>query len=281
MTKGAHRAIDSKISRNNLNPKNIKNQVNSETIDMYGLLEDYMFNQGTAIFNAQTKGGDNRFYKRNFSMPSTYGLDDNEPYSTKDQIMQLLSNSIRQSPDDTTSTKEIKDLYKLHKTPMPKYKKGGKVGKTLDDFLKYEKERKRQVSEEDKAKYEAMNLGEWMKHVGMPEDESIFSDYKGMYQEEGERWEKRNYERIHGYDDDDYIYEGEEEFTDKELDSFFRNFAGGVLGDKVYPGEGVMLEKYLSGHNPNPGGVGSVQKSFQIQELPEMLKLPRGYRKPK
>lgn len=127
MTKGAHGAIDSKISRNNLNPKNIKNQVNSETIDMYGLLEDYMFNQGTAIFNAQTKGGDNRFYKRNFSMPSTYGLDDNEPYSTKDQIMQLLSNSIRQSPDDTTSTKEIKDLYKLHKTPMPKYKKGGEV----------------------------------------------------------------------------------------------------------------------------------------------------------
>tara|TARA_R100000742_G_C4256134_1_gene74017 strand:- start:47 stop:406 length:360 start_codon:yes stop_codon:yes gene_type:complete len=119
MTKGAHGAIDSKISRNNLNPKNIKNQVNSETIDMYGLLEDYMFNQGTAIFNAQTKGGDNRFYKRNFSMPSTYGLDDNEPYSTKDQIMQLLLNSIRQSPDDTTSTKDIKDFYKLHKMPMP------------------------------------------------------------------------------------------------------------------------------------------------------------------
>ena len=70
MSNGAHDAIDSKISRNNLNPKNIKNQVDSETLDMYGLFEDYMFNMGTAIFNAKTKGGDNRFYKRNFSMPS-------------------------------------------------------------------------------------------------------------------------------------------------------------------------------------------------------------------
>ena len=124
MTDGAHGAIDSKISQNNLNPKNIKNQVNSETLDMYGLFEDYMFNMGTAIFNAQTQGGDNRFYKRNFSMPSTYGFDDNEPYSTKDQIMQLLSNSIRKSPDDTVSTKSVQDLYKLHKQPMSSTKQG-------------------------------------------------------------------------------------------------------------------------------------------------------------
>jgi len=129
MTNGAHGAIDSKISQNNLNPNNIKNQVKSETLDAYGIIEDFMFNQGTAIFNAQTKGGDNRFYKRNFSMPSTYGFDDNEPYSTKDQIMQLLSNSIRESPDDTVSTQSVQDLYKLHKQPMPKYKKGGKVKK--------------------------------------------------------------------------------------------------------------------------------------------------------
>ena len=124
MVDNAHGAIDNKISQNNLNPKNIKNQVNSETLDMYGLFEDYMFNMGTAIFNAQTQGGDNRFYKRNFSMPSTYGLDDNEPYSTKDQIMQLLSNSIRKSPDDTVSTKSVQDLYKLHKQPMPSTKQG-------------------------------------------------------------------------------------------------------------------------------------------------------------
>ena len=116
---GAHGAIDGKILAQNLNPKNIKNQVNSETLDIYGLFEDYMFNMGTAIFNAQTQGGDNRFYKRKFSHPSTYGLDDNEPYSTKDQIMQLLSNSIRDSPDDTVSTQSVQDLYKLHKQPMP------------------------------------------------------------------------------------------------------------------------------------------------------------------
>jgi len=121
---GAHGAIDSKISQNNFNPNNIKNQVDSETLDVYGLFEDYMFNMGTAIFNAQTQGGANRFYKRKFSHPSTYGLDDNEPYSTKDQIMQLLSNSIRESPDDTVSTQSIQDLYKLHKLPMPSTKQG-------------------------------------------------------------------------------------------------------------------------------------------------------------
>ena len=52
-------------------------------------------------------------------MPSTYYSDYDEPYSTKDQIMQLLVNSIRQNPDDTTSIKDIKDFYKLHKMPMP------------------------------------------------------------------------------------------------------------------------------------------------------------------
>jgi hypothetical protein len=135
MSNGAHGAIDSKISQNNLNPKNIKNQVDSETLDMYGLFEDYMFNQGTAIFNAQTQGGENRFYKRGFSMPSTYGFDDNEPYSTKDQIMQLLSNSINQNPDDTVSTQSVQDLYGLHKQPMPKYKNGGEVNRSSFDSL--------------------------------------------------------------------------------------------------------------------------------------------------
>ena len=117
--KGAHGAIDSKISQNNLNPSNIKNKVRSETLDLYDLMQDPMFNQGTAIFKGMTEGGDNRFYKRGFTMPSTYYTDMDEPYSTKDQIMQLLLNSIRQSPDDTTSTKDIKDFYKLHKMPMP------------------------------------------------------------------------------------------------------------------------------------------------------------------
>ena len=118
MFNGAHGAIDSKISQNNLNPNNLKNQVDSNTLDIYGLFEDYMFNMGTAIFNAQTQGGDNRFYKRNFTMPSSYG-DPSDQGITKDQIMQLLANSIRQSPDDTVSTQSIKDFYKLHKQPMP------------------------------------------------------------------------------------------------------------------------------------------------------------------
>ena len=114
----AHDAIDSKISRNNLNSNNINNKVNSETLDMYGLFEDWLFNQGTAIFKAKTEGGDNRFYKRGFTMPSSYG-DPSDEGVTKDQIMQLLVNSIRQSPDDTTSTQKIKDFYKLHKMQMP------------------------------------------------------------------------------------------------------------------------------------------------------------------
>ena len=118
MSNGAHDAIDSRILKNNLNPNNIKNKVNSDTLDMYGLFEDWLFNQGTAIFRAQTEGGYNRFYKRGFTIPSTYG-DPSDDGATKDQIMQLLVNSIRQSPDDTTSTQDIKDLYKLHKMPMP------------------------------------------------------------------------------------------------------------------------------------------------------------------
>ena len=73
-----------------------------------------MFNQGTAVFNAQTQGGDNRFYKRGFSMPSSYA-DPSDQGITKDQIMQLHSNSIRESPDDTVSTQSVQDLYKLHK----------------------------------------------------------------------------------------------------------------------------------------------------------------------
>ena len=116
--KGAHGAIDSKISQNNLNPKNIKNQVDSETLDVYGLFEDYMFNMGTAIFNAQTQGGANRFYKRDFTMPSAYA-DPSDQGATKAQIMQLMANSINQSPDDTVSTQSVQDLYKLHKQPMP------------------------------------------------------------------------------------------------------------------------------------------------------------------
>ena len=123
MNNGAHGAIDSKISQNNLNPDNIKNKVNSETLDIYGLFEDYMFNMGTAIFNAQTKGGENRFYKRGFTMPSAYA-DPSDQGITKDQIMQLLANSIRQSPDDTVSTQSIQDLYKLYKQPMPSTKHG-------------------------------------------------------------------------------------------------------------------------------------------------------------
>ena len=118
MVDNAHGAIDSKISQNNLNPDNIKNQVNSETLDIYGLFEDYMFNQGTAIFNAQTQGGENRFYKRGFTMPSAYG-DPSDQGITKDQIMQLLANSINQNPDDTVSTQSVQDLYGLHKQPMP------------------------------------------------------------------------------------------------------------------------------------------------------------------
>ena len=134
MNNGAHDAIDSKISQNNLNPKNIKNQVMSETLDEYGLFEDYMFNQGTAIFNAQTQGGDNRFYKRNFSMPGSYA-DPSDEGVTKDQIMQLLANSINQSPDDTVSTQSVQDLYGLHKQPMPKYENGGEVNESSFNSL--------------------------------------------------------------------------------------------------------------------------------------------------
>jgi hypothetical protein len=120
---GAHGAIDSKISQNNLNPNNIKNKVQSETLDFYDIFPDPVYNRGEAIFTGQTEGGDTRFYKRPFDMPSTYYTTMDEPYSDKDQIMQVLKNAIRRSPDDTTSTQEIKDLYKLHKLPMPKYKK--------------------------------------------------------------------------------------------------------------------------------------------------------------
>mgnify|MGYP003645385759 FL=1 len=151
MNNGAHKAIDSKISQNNLNPNNIKNQVRSETLDAYGIIEDFMFNQGTAIFNAQTKGGDNRFYKRNFSMPSTYGFDDNEPYSTKDQIMQLLSNSINKSPNDTVSTQSVQDLYKLHKQPMPKYREGGEVNESsFNSLFEYMRNLKKEDPSSDK-----------------------------------------------------------------------------------------------------------------------------------
>ena len=133
MSNGAHGAIDSKISQNNLNPNNIKNQVVSETLDMYGLFEDYIFNQGTAIFNAQTQGGDNRFYKRGFSMPSTYA-DPSDQGITKEQIMQLMANSINQSPDDTVSTQSVQDLYGLHKQPMPKYENGGNVDESNNEW---------------------------------------------------------------------------------------------------------------------------------------------------
>tara|TARA_R110000824_G_scaffold264764_1_gene453620 strand:+ start:51 stop:782 length:732 start_codon:yes stop_codon:yes gene_type:complete len=134
MSNGAHGAIDNKISQNNLNPNNIKNQVVSETLDMYGLFEDYIFNQGTAIFNAQTQGGDNRFYKRGFSMPSTYA-DPSDQGITKEQIMQLMANSINQSPDDTVSTQSVQDLYGLHKQPMPKYENGGEVDESSFNSL--------------------------------------------------------------------------------------------------------------------------------------------------
>ena len=118
MNKGAHDAIDSRISQNNLSPNNIKNKVNTNTLDIYGLFEDWLFNQGTAIVKGQTMGGEDRFYKRGFIMPSTYG-DPGDEGATKGQIMQLLLNSIKQSPDDTISSKSVKDLYKLHKMPMP------------------------------------------------------------------------------------------------------------------------------------------------------------------
>tara|TARA_R100000008_G_scaffold43858_1_gene25473 strand:- start:41 stop:769 length:729 start_codon:yes stop_codon:yes gene_type:complete len=141
MSKGAHDAIDVRIAINELEPNNMKNKVKSETLDLYGLFEDAMFNRGDAIFSGQTEGGDTRFYKRGFSMPSTYYTDTDEPYSTKDQIMQVLANSIRQSPDDTTSTQEVKDFYKLHGQQMPKYKKGGEVsdyaGTEFDEMYKY------------------------------------------------------------------------------------------------------------------------------------------------
>lgn len=115
----AHDAIDVRIALNNLKPNNIKNKVKSETLDLYGLFPDQVYPKGTAIFKGMTEGGDTRFYKRPFDMPSTYYTDIDEPYSTKDQIMQLLKNAIRQSPDDTTSTQEIKDFYKLHNMQMP------------------------------------------------------------------------------------------------------------------------------------------------------------------
>ena len=124
MNNGAHGAIDKEISQNNLNPKNVKNKVKSKTLNIYGLFEDYMLNRGTAIFNAQTQGGDNRFYKRGFDMPSAYA-DPSDDDITKDQIMQVLKNSIRQSPDDTVSTQSVQNLYKLHEQPMPKYERGG------------------------------------------------------------------------------------------------------------------------------------------------------------
>tara|TARA_Y100001963_G_C6785355_1_gene452337 strand:- start:2594 stop:3139 length:546 start_codon:yes stop_codon:yes gene_type:complete len=117
--KGAHSAIDSKISKNNLNKGNIKNQLDANTLDVYGLFEDWLFNQGTAIVKGQTMGGEDRFYKRGFSMPSTYG-DISDDNVTKDQIMQLLLNSIRETPDDSVSSQSVKDFYKLHKMPMPK-----------------------------------------------------------------------------------------------------------------------------------------------------------------
>ena len=115
MNNGAHKAIDSKISQNNLNPNNIKNQVRSETLDAYGIIEDFMFNQGTAIFNAQTKGGDNRFY------------------------------------NDTESTQSVQDLYKLHKQPMPKYREGGEVNESsFNSLFEYMRNLKKEDPSSDK-----------------------------------------------------------------------------------------------------------------------------------
>ena len=143
---GAHGAIDSKISQNNLNPNNIKNKVRSETLDLYDIFPDPVYNRGEAIFTGQTEGGDTRFYKRPFDMPRDYYSDDD---ITKDQIMQVLKNAIRQSPDDTTSTQDIKDLYKLHKQSMPKYQEGGFIDKISSLFGKGGKEESEVLGGED------------------------------------------------------------------------------------------------------------------------------------
>ena len=106
-----------------------------------------------------------------------------------------------------------------------------------------------ELSEEERQKYLAMNMGEWKKHVGMPEDESVFSDYgRGMDQATGERWEERN---------NDYIYREPEDggMSPARFDSSFRNMDD--ESEDYYPGEKDMIRKYMGGHNPTPGGIGS------------------------
>ena len=310
---GAHGAIDSKISQNNLNPNNIKNQVMSETLDIYDIFTDPVYNKGQAIFTGQTGGGDTRFYNRPFDMPSTYYTTMDEPYSDKDQIMQVLYNAISQSPDDTVSTQSVQDLYGLHKQPMPKYQKGGGVKNDLSDNLKQlfsEQMRKslpsgRQSEEswlssraEDipfhrepqyfldkikraaegewtgrkyagkkgEASFKDMSMDEWKEFVGMPKDESPFSEYIGMSQAKGDviddmRSMSMDEWKEYGYGNLPYP---EEDVKLRQSD--------------YYPGEQIMLEKYLSGYNPNPGGIGSTQESFQI---PEIQKLIKGFQYPK
>jgi hypothetical protein len=108
------------------------------------------------------------------------------------------------------------------------------------------------LSEEEKERFRNMNMGEWKKHVGMPEDEGIFSDYRGMSQGEGEWTEDREYDQWYGDPDED-----PNALTPEQLEAKFRQ-------SDYYPGEGIMLDKYTSGGNPNPGGIGSIQKSFQM-----------------
>jgi len=146
MSKGAHEAIDARIAVNELKPNNMKNKVNSNTVDVYDLLESS--SRVTGIYKGQTEGGDPRFYKRDFynmHVPNSYY---DESSGTKEQLQQLYQNAIMKSPQDTTSRKDISDTYKLFGKPNPfstrppieaeaKYEKGGEVsGTEFDEMYK-------------------------------------------------------------------------------------------------------------------------------------------------
>ena len=145
MSNGAHDAIDARIAVNEVNPKNIKNKVNSNTVDIYDLLESS--SRVTGIYKGETEGGEPRFYKRDFykhHVPSSYYDGSGNP----ELLQQLYANAIMSEPQDTTSRKDISDTYKLFGKPNPfstrppieaeaRYDKGGEVsdgGETLQQM---------------------------------------------------------------------------------------------------------------------------------------------------
>ena len=121
MGNNAHSQLDTLIEQNKRNPQNIKNEVMTETIKIpeNAIFPDYLTNIVTAIAEGETEGGEKRYYMKSSSMPSSFGHPEYGE-GTRRQVMQMLLNAIKQSPQDTIPRKEVEDYYKFHKMPMPK-----------------------------------------------------------------------------------------------------------------------------------------------------------------